>query len=63
MIIQMVIIEKSKIKINLIDKLDEIEKENEVDNKAKKKEQYIWFSLLPLLPQLIIVKLDNNYNV
>ena len=36
--------EKLKIKINLVNKVDK------VDDEIERKEQYIWFLLLPLLP-------------
>lgn len=43
MVIQMIVIERLEMKINLMDKGDE------VDNKVKKEEQYIWSLLLLLL--------------
>ena len=44
MVIQMVIMEKLEMRINLVDKIDKIE------DKVERSKQYIWFLLLPLLP-------------
>ena len=40
----MVVMKKSKIRINLVDEVDE------VDDEIERGEQYIWSPLLPLLP-------------
>ena len=39
----MVVMEKPKMRINLVDEVDKI------DDEVEKKEQHIWFPLLPLL--------------
>ncbi len=44
MVIEMVIIERPEMRINLVDEV------NEVDNKVEREEQHIWSSLLLLLP-------------
>ena len=43
MIIQMVVMKKPKMRINLIDKVDEI------DDEVKRRKQHIWFLFLLLL--------------
>ena len=48
---------KLKMRINLVDKIDEIE------DKVEKRQQHIWSLLLPLLLQAIIVKLHNDYSI
>ena len=44
MVIQMVVIKKLKMTINLVDKVDE------VDDKVEREKQHIWSLLLLLLP-------------
>lgn len=46
--------EKPKIKINLVNKVD-VDDKDKID-KQMKKGQHIWFSLLSLLPWFITVK-------
>ena len=44
MVIQIVVIERPEMRINLVDEV------NRVDDKVEKGEKYIWSPLLPLLP-------------